>query len=209
MSPLLVVQRAKTFEQALQLCNGVRHGLVAALFSNSCRLQEKFLAGGAGGDVKNQFRDRRRGCVAAVRRLENVGAWPAGTWRRRPALLHADAGGLWRGGPEIRLDYFCKFAKNKSVTETENHFLTRVGPGTPMGRLLRQYWIPVLQIQRFAGAGRRAAARAAAVRKSGRVPQFRRQNRLAGPCLSAPLRVAFFRAQRGERFALPLSRLEI
>ena len=31
------------------------------------------------------------------------------------------------------------------MTEAENQFLTRVGPGTPMGQLMRQYWIPVLQ----------------------------------------------------------------
>ena len=31
------------------------------------------------------------------------------------------------------------------MTEAENQFLTRVGPGTPMGSLLRQYWIPFLQ----------------------------------------------------------------
>ncbi|HWD91335.1 MAG TPA: Rieske 2Fe-2S domain-containing protein [Verrucomicrobiae bacterium] len=30
------------------------------------------------------------------------------------------------------------------MTESENHLLTRVGPGTPMGNLLRQYWIPLL-----------------------------------------------------------------
>jgi phthalate 4,5-dioxygenase oxygenase subunit len=31
------------------------------------------------------------------------------------------------------------------LTESEDQFLTRVGPGTPMGNLMRQYWIPVLQ----------------------------------------------------------------
>ncbi|HMD53354.1 MAG TPA: Rieske 2Fe-2S domain-containing protein, partial [Phycisphaerae bacterium] len=31
------------------------------------------------------------------------------------------------------------------MTESENHFLTRIGPGTPMGNLMRQYWIPVFQ----------------------------------------------------------------
>ena len=31
------------------------------------------------------------------------------------------------------------------MTGSENQFLTRVGPGTPTGNLLRQYWIPVLQ----------------------------------------------------------------
>lgn len=31
------------------------------------------------------------------------------------------------------------------MTEAENQFLTRIGPGTSMGDLLRHYWIPALQ----------------------------------------------------------------
>ena len=31
------------------------------------------------------------------------------------------------------------------LTQTQNDFISRVGPGTPMGDLLRQYWIPALQ----------------------------------------------------------------
>ena len=31
------------------------------------------------------------------------------------------------------------------TTATENDILTRVGPGTPMGELMRRYWIPGLQ----------------------------------------------------------------
>jgi acyl-CoA reductase-like NAD-dependent aldehyde dehydrogenase len=52
MSPLLVVQRAETFAQALSLCNGVRHGLVAALFSSSVKLQKQFLAEAHAGMLK-------------------------------------------------------------------------------------------------------------------------------------------------------------
>jgi acyl-CoA reductase-like NAD-dependent aldehyde dehydrogenase len=52
MSPLLVVQRADDFNHALKLCNGVRHGLVAALFSNSPELQRKFLAEARAGILK-------------------------------------------------------------------------------------------------------------------------------------------------------------
>jgi acyl-CoA reductase-like NAD-dependent aldehyde dehydrogenase len=52
MSPLLVVQRAETFAQALSLCNGVRHGLVAALFSSSVKLQKQFLAEAQAGMLK-------------------------------------------------------------------------------------------------------------------------------------------------------------
>lgn len=52
MSPLLVVQRADDFEHALALCNGVRHGLVAALFSRSAALEEAFLAEARAGMLK-------------------------------------------------------------------------------------------------------------------------------------------------------------
>jgi aldehyde dehydrogenase (NAD+) len=46
------VQRAENFKQALKLCNGVRHGLAAALFSNSPRLQKKFLDEAQAGILK-------------------------------------------------------------------------------------------------------------------------------------------------------------
>ena len=52
MSPLLVVQCADTFDQALKLCNGVRHGLAAALFSKSAARQEQFLAEAQAGILK-------------------------------------------------------------------------------------------------------------------------------------------------------------
>jgi acyl-CoA reductase-like NAD-dependent aldehyde dehydrogenase/nicotinamidase-related amidase len=52
MSPLLVVQRADDFDHALKLCNGVRHGLAAALFSNSPGLQKLFLAEAQAGILK-------------------------------------------------------------------------------------------------------------------------------------------------------------
>lgn len=52
MSPLLVVQRADDFEHALALCNGVRHGLVAALFSRAPELQKQFLAAARAGMLK-------------------------------------------------------------------------------------------------------------------------------------------------------------
>jgi alpha-ketoglutaric semialdehyde dehydrogenase len=52
MSPLLVVQRADDFEHALALCNGVRHGLVASLFSNARELQERFLEEAKAGILK-------------------------------------------------------------------------------------------------------------------------------------------------------------
>ena len=31
------------------------------------------------------------------------------------------------------------------LTREDNALLTRVGPGTPLGQLMRHYWIPVVQ----------------------------------------------------------------
>jgi acyl-CoA reductase-like NAD-dependent aldehyde dehydrogenase/nicotinamidase-related amidase len=50
--PVLVVQRVTDFTEALDLCNGVRQGLVAALFSRSPELQRRFLAGAGAGILK-------------------------------------------------------------------------------------------------------------------------------------------------------------
>jgi len=52
MSPLLIIQRAETFEHALELSNGTRYGLAAALFSDDGRLQEQFLAEARAGILK-------------------------------------------------------------------------------------------------------------------------------------------------------------
>jgi acyl-CoA reductase-like NAD-dependent aldehyde dehydrogenase/nicotinamidase-related amidase len=52
MSPLLVVQRADDFDHALALCNGVRHGLIASLFTKSVELQKKFLEEARAGVLK-------------------------------------------------------------------------------------------------------------------------------------------------------------
>lgn len=51
-APILVVQRAKDFDCAMRLCNGVRQGLVAALFSESPLLQEQFLREACAGVLK-------------------------------------------------------------------------------------------------------------------------------------------------------------
>jgi acyl-CoA reductase-like NAD-dependent aldehyde dehydrogenase/nicotinamidase-related amidase len=50
--PVLVVQRAENWEQAIQLCNGVRQGLVAALFTRSSELQQRFLNEAQAGVLK-------------------------------------------------------------------------------------------------------------------------------------------------------------
>ncbi|MBS0265318.1 MAG: aldehyde dehydrogenase family protein, partial [Planctomycetes bacterium] len=50
--PVLVVQPADDFEQALTLCNGVTQGLVAALFSGAPDRQAQFLAQAQAGMLK-------------------------------------------------------------------------------------------------------------------------------------------------------------
>ena len=35
------------------------------------------------------------------------------------------------------------------LTEEKNQLLTRVGPGTPMGSLLRRYWMPIAGVSEF------------------------------------------------------------
>ena len=52
MSPVLVVQRAEDFDHALTLCNGVRQGLIASLFTASSELQLRFLNEAQAGVLK-------------------------------------------------------------------------------------------------------------------------------------------------------------
>ena len=52
MSPILVVQRAGNFDHALELCNGTRYGLAAALFSNTRELKDIFLEKAQAGILK-------------------------------------------------------------------------------------------------------------------------------------------------------------
>ena len=35
------------------------------------------------------------------------------------------------------------------LTQEENELLTQTGPGTPMGRLFREYWIPAMMSERL------------------------------------------------------------
>ncbi|HEY3116780.1 MAG TPA: Rieske 2Fe-2S domain-containing protein, partial [Chloroflexota bacterium] len=36
-------------------------------------------------------------------------------------------------------------------TQDENEILTRIGPGTPMGNVMRRYWIPALLSEELPG----------------------------------------------------------
>ena len=37
------------------------------------------------------------------------------------------------------------------LSKEDNELITRVGPATPMGNLMREYWIPVLQSEDLDG----------------------------------------------------------
>jgi acyl-CoA reductase-like NAD-dependent aldehyde dehydrogenase len=50
--PVLVVQKAADWAQAIELCNGVRQGLAAALFTRSTELQQRFLNEAQAGVLK-------------------------------------------------------------------------------------------------------------------------------------------------------------
>ncbi len=50
--PVLVVQSVDTWDEAMARCNGVRQGLVAALFSNSADRQRRFLSEAEAGILK-------------------------------------------------------------------------------------------------------------------------------------------------------------
>ena len=78
----------------------------------------------------------------------------------------------------------------------ESEQLTRVGPGTVMGDLMRQYWLPAAMSSELV-ARRRSDAADAAGREADRVPRQRGPRRRDGPSLPASLRVAVLRPQRG------------
>jgi hypothetical protein len=45
------------------------------------------------------------------------------------------------------------------LTAEDNELLTRTGPGTAMGALLRHYWIPVVQSAELPPGGRVSGSR--------------------------------------------------
>ncbi len=70
-APVLVVQAARTFDEALVLCNGVRQGLVAAVFTRSAELREEFLRQARAGVLKiNQ-------ATADANAVSPLGGWKA------------------------------------------------------------------------------------------------------------------------------------
>ena len=101
-------------------------------------------------------------------------------------------------------------ARTRSMTTRElNDFLTLTGPGTPMGNLFRRYWIPALMSSELPEPDcppvrlKLLSERLIAFRDTqGRVGLMDEFCAHRGVSL-------WFGAQRGQRPALPLSRLEI
>ena len=95
------------------------------------------------------------------------------------------------------------------LRKEQNDLLTQTGPGTPMGQLFRCYWLPALLAEELPENEcppvrvKLLSERLLAFRDTeGRYGADRR-------VLRPPRRLAVVRPQRGERPALPLSRLEI
>lgn len=97
MSPLLVVQRANDFDHALQLCNGVRHGLIASLFSDTPDLQKKFLEEARAGVLKFNSSTAGVDIMLPFGGWKSSGLGPPRARRRRHPILHAHASRLRNG----------------------------------------------------------------------------------------------------------------
>jgi acyl-CoA reductase-like NAD-dependent aldehyde dehydrogenase len=96
--PVLVVQRARDFEHALDLCNGVRQGLVASLFSDSPERRARFLDQAQAGILKLGLATADADTEAPFIGWKASGAGPAehGRWDRafytRPQALYRREG---------------------------------------------------------------------------------------------------------------------
>ena len=95
------------------------------------------------------------------------------------------------------------------LSREDNERLTRVGAGTPMGELMRRYWIPAGFSHQIAKPDSPPVRVKLHGRAAGAVPRHAGPRRAARRALPAPHRVAVLRPQRGVRAALRLSRLEI
>ncbi len=78
------------------------------------------------------------------------------------------------------------------ASEQDFELLAQVGPGTAMGRLMREYWIPACGSAELV-AGRAAAAAHAAGREAHRLPRQRGPRRHHGSPLPASRRLAVLR----------------
>ena len=96
------------------------------------------------------------------------------------------------------------------LSREDNELLCRVGPGTPMGNLMRQYWVPAALSSELPAAGRRRRCACACwARISSRFRDDLRRGRPDPEQLPAPRRQPLLRPQRGRGPALRLPRLEV
>ena len=65
------------------------------------------------------------------------------------------------------------------LTQEENELICRVGPGTPMGNLFREYWLPAMLSEELPQPGQRSRSHAHARRAAHRLPRHQRQSRPA------------------------------
>ena len=95
------------------------------------------------------------------------------------------------------------------LSQEENELICRVGPGTPMGNLFREYWLPAMLTRGAARAGQRPVR---VLMLGEQLIAFRDTNGKVGLLpeqLPASRRVAVLRAQRRSRPALRVPRLEV
>ena len=95
------------------------------------------------------------------------------------------------------------------LTKEENELVCRVGPGTPMGNLMRQYWVPALMSQELA---ERDCPPLRVLLLGEQLIAFRDTNGqvgLIGGQLSASRSQPLLRAERGVRHPVRLPRLEV
>ena len=93
------------------------------------------------------------------------------------------------------------------LSAEDNEILTRVGPGTPTGSLLRRYWIPACLSAEIAEPDG-APVRVRLLCED--LVAFReRRGRAYRGALPAPGRLAVLRPQRGVRPALHVPRVEV
>ena len=95
------------------------------------------------------------------------------------------------------------------LSKEDNELLCRVGPGTPMGNLFRQYWLPAMKSDELPVAGLPAGAHQAAGRGADRLPHNLRRRRPDPERLPASRRLDVLRTQRRRWPALRLPRLEV
>ena len=95
------------------------------------------------------------------------------------------------------------------LSQSDNELICRVGPGTPMGELMRQYWIPALAVAASCKADGAPVRVMLLGEKLIAFRDTRGPRRLMDHRLPASRRLAVLRPQRGGRAALRLSRLEV